>query len=81
MPLAKQLEEYLSKAFEQLVVEKNMSDTYQTDLAIKLDGIKDSIESLANAVENSTMTNEELSTEILEIISDLTQVAYEFAQR
>jgi hypothetical protein len=55
--------------------------TYETDLAIQLDGVSEEVKHLADAAENSSLSSEEFANQILEVISQLSQIANEFAQR
>lgn len=54
---------------------------HETDIAIKLDSIREELRYLADAAEYSSMVGEEFANKILEIISGLSQIAYEFASR
>lgn len=54
---------------------------HETDLAIRMDHNIEALEQLADQLEKGTMDSGRFMGEIFEIISDLTQIAYEYVQR
>lgn len=58
-----------------------MSNVYSTELAIRIDAIRSDLKYLADSIEKTECLDKEIVVNgILAIVSDLTQIAYEYGQ-